>query len=76
MIFLLTLLQLTWLSLTSAFLLFWLIYLGYLRLSATVKKLHKKRHKKLRNLARFWLRRALALMLSNAMLAFIIMLIQ
>ena len=41
-----------------------------------VRKLNKKRRKKLRDLARFWLRRAMALMLSNAILAFIIMLIQ
>jgi len=65
MILLLTLLQLIWFSLTSAFLIFWLIYFGYLKLSRKIKKLNKSRRKKLRNIARFWLRRAFWLMLSN-----------
>ncbi len=72
MILLLTLLQLIWFSLTSVFLLFWLIYFGYLKLSRKVKDLNKNRRKKLRNIAKFWLRIAIWLMLSNAIIALIL----
>jgi len=72
MILLLTLLQLIWFSLTSVFLLFWLIYFGYLKLSRKVKNLNKNRSKKLRNIARFWLRKAVWLMLSNGIIALLL----
>jgi len=65
MILLLTLLQVIWLSLSSVFLIFWLIYFGYLKLSRKVRKLNKRRRKKLVNIAKFWLRKAVWLMLSN-----------
>ncbi len=69
MILLLTLLQVIWLSLSSVFLIFWLIYFGYLKLSRKVRKLNKRRRKKLVNIAKFWLRKAVWLMLSNLAIA-------
>lgn len=69
MILLLTLFQVIWLSLSSVFLIFWLIYFGYLKLSPKVRKLNKRRRKKLVNIAKFWLRKAVWLMLSNLAIA-------
>tara|TARA_B110000438_G_C15572824_1_gene546165 strand:- start:71 stop:298 length:228 start_codon:yes stop_codon:yes gene_type:complete len=68
MILLVTLLQLIWLSLSSAFLIFWLIYFAYLKLNPKVRKLNKKRQKKLINIAKFWLRRAVGLLLTNGII--------
>lgn len=76
MIILLTLLQLVWFSLTAALLLFWFIYFSYLKLGGGVKQLTKRRQKKLRNIARFWLRKSLWLMLSNALPVVVILLNQ
>jgi hypothetical protein len=64
----LTLLQLIWFSLSSAFLIFWLAYFVYLKFSSVVRKLNKRRQNKLRNTAKYWLYRAAWLMLTNALL--------
>lgn len=68
MILLFTLLQLTWLSLTSGFLIFWLIYFGYLKFSPKVRRLNMKRQNKLIHIAQFWLYRAVWAMLTNGLM--------